>query len=397
MTTGPRGTRHLALGLLLIVAGIFFVFGGLGDRHTALENREAILISNEGGNMEGHTPRGFSGSGTGLFAGDNLNQNFPNTDGVQLFLSFPLEEVKEERIRSAVLFSDNLHIRGNPFENLGSLLVKDTTYETFSSKVWNNEAGDIVCEIEQQADSFVSCDITDHLEYVLLDGREFLQFIVHFEKITDGDGEPDLALFYKSDSNTNEKGLFMLRVNDEQDQGPLLAENISIEIPIVLHRVVDSGDLSTKRSKEDTGALFENVERIWSQGNITFDTEIIDTEISEDIQETIMKGNFGELYALTVNDPLSFHVYFLQNIGGPNGIAFPPLNAVIADKTTVPDYRATAHELGHLLGLSHTDESRGRLLFQGADGELLTAEEIKTARRAAEEFVAEIERRNEQE
>ncbi len=32
-----------------------------------------LQIQNQGGSMEGHTPRGFAGSGTGLFAGDNLN------------------------------------------------------------------------------------------------------------------------------------------------------------------------------------------------------------------------------------------------------------------------------------------------------------------------------------
>ena len=52
--------------------------------------RKVILLQNQGGSMEGHTPRGFRGMGTGLFAGDNLNQRFPDGDGVQLFLTFDL-------------------------------------------------------------------------------------------------------------------------------------------------------------------------------------------------------------------------------------------------------------------------------------------------------------------
>ena len=49
-----------------------------------------LVVTNQGGSLEGHTPRGFAGTGTGLFAGDNLNPAFPEGDGVQFLLTFEL-------------------------------------------------------------------------------------------------------------------------------------------------------------------------------------------------------------------------------------------------------------------------------------------------------------------
>ena len=55
-----------------------------GDRMS-----DPITIQNDGTSaLEGHTPRGFAGSGTGLFVGDNLNPNFPDGEGLQILLSF---------------------------------------------------------------------------------------------------------------------------------------------------------------------------------------------------------------------------------------------------------------------------------------------------------------------
>ena len=58
-----------------------------------------VTLKNHGGATEGHTPRGFSGMGTGLFAGDNLNRNFPEGDGVQIFLSFDLSGLSPGQVQ----------------------------------------------------------------------------------------------------------------------------------------------------------------------------------------------------------------------------------------------------------------------------------------------------------
>lgn len=89
-----------------------------------------LTISNEGGSMEGHTPLGFAGSGTGLFAGDSLNPSFPADDGVQIWLTFAVPAGIAAPSR-AVLSSDELTIDGSPFEDLGVMQAEPVTYDSF--------------------------------------------------------------------------------------------------------------------------------------------------------------------------------------------------------------------------------------------------------------------------
>ena len=66
-----------------------------------------------------------------------------------------------------------------------------------------------------------------------------------------------------------------------------------------------------------------------------------------------------------------------------NGLAIAPSLALVADITTVNDFRATAHEIGHLLGLNHTAPDRGRLLYRGANGTKLNEQEVLISRQRA--------------
>lgn len=393
MTSGPSGKKHLSIGLLLVLAGAFFVFGGLGLGDVENVHEGSLLILNQGDSLEGHTPRGFSGSGTGLFVGDNLNENFPDGDGLRIFLTFNIDKLKNKKVKSAVLISEDVHVEGTPFKDLGTLSLFETTYVEFSSKIWNNEISDNVCSAESIIEGVFSCDITEHIQRISREGKDVAQFIFQFERAGDNDGSKDLALFYKTDSNTNERGIFYIRINDERDIGPTLSFDTPITIPIVLHRVVDSAELNTARSKDEILEVFGETNRIWEQANINFESEVVDTVIGEDILDNIVEGVFERLYVITVNDELSLHMYFFSDIGGANGIAYPPLLSVISDATTVNDYRAVAHEIGHLLGLEHTKKSKNRLLYQGANGEELSESEIKDTREFAEELRKEIDSR----
>ncbi|MFV1991672.1 MAG: hypothetical protein ACC652_13140, partial [Acidimicrobiales bacterium] len=86
-----------------------------------------VRVENRGDSMEGHTPRGFAGMGTGLFVGDNLNASFPDGDGLQMFLTFDLPTGLNAPI-SAKLTSDVLNVSGTPFEDLGELRVASISY-----------------------------------------------------------------------------------------------------------------------------------------------------------------------------------------------------------------------------------------------------------------------------
>jgi len=140
---------------------------------------DSITVSNQGGVLEGHTPTGFAGSGTGLFAGDNLNASFPDGVGVQLFLTFALP--LDVGIGDARIVSDALHISGTPFEDLGPLV----------------------------------CDVSTAVEELVGEGSVTAQFRIRFTRPAGGDGQQDLAMFFRRDSNTNESGIFELEITPD--------------------------------------------------------------------------------------------------------------------------------------------------------------------------------------
>lgn len=385
----------IALGVI----GALFFFRGRENKELPSETRApanissgVIIINNQGGSMEGHTPRGFQGMGTGLFAGDNLNPGFPNNDGVQFFLTFDLGSIPSGasvttrtgfRIASAILRSKSVHPQGSPFEDLGALKAEVVSYDAFSSALWNRQSDGPACTFTVSSDGSVSCTVTDVIQQALDNKLRSLQFRIRFEKASDGDGNPDLALFYTTDSNKNEPGVFQLEVTLTNAPADASTSN-SIHIPVVLHLVENSGSVSTARSRDNVLALFQKSQAIWNQARIIFDVKIEETAFDSNIQKAVEQQNFKNLYAVLPTNDHALHIFFVQTLGGSNGIAIAPSLALIADSTTVNDFRATAHEIGHLLGLPHTEESRNRLLFRGVNGIQLTPEEINLARRGAE-------------
>ena len=96
-----------------------------------------LVIPSQGGQQEGPTPRGFEGFGTGLFAGDNLNPGFPDGDGVQLFLTFSLDEAPTAGVRSATLSTAFASETGTPYVDLGELAAAEVRYDEFGPQFWN--------------------------------------------------------------------------------------------------------------------------------------------------------------------------------------------------------------------------------------------------------------------
>jgi len=179
-----------------------------GPQITVQRSAEPLVVFNEGGTLEGHTPRGFAGTGTGLFVGDNLNPGFPDGDGVQTYMTFDIEG--EGPPGSAILSSDLLNVRGNPFEDLGPLITELVEYDTFGPDLFDLVAvsPSVPCRLVE--DSGVTCDVTSLVSQPLEDGATRIQFRLKFTDAGDSDGEADLAMFFLLDSNTNESGLFRL-------------------------------------------------------------------------------------------------------------------------------------------------------------------------------------------
>jgi len=164
----------------------------------------------------------------------------------------------------------------------------------------------------------------------------------------------------------------------------LAVKNITVRV--VLHPVRVSSSISTSRSDNNIKQLFLKTQKIWNQADITFVFDIQEITVTDNIASQLEQYNFQTLYqTFDVNQDI-IHIFFLRRIGS-NGIAVGPKLAVIADITSVNDFRATAHEIGHLLGLKHTAESVNRLMFQGVNGTDLTEDEIFSARKMANNFV----------
>jgi hypothetical protein len=169
-------------------------------------------ISNEGGSREGHTPRGFAGSGTGLFVGDNLNSGFPDDDGVQLWLSFALP-ADGAPPALAVLSSDVMTSVGNPFDDLGALQAEPVTYDTFGPQLFDLAPDGPAVDCRSIGAQRLECDVTDAVTAALVSGSQSAQFRLRFERVADADGNQDLAFFFLTDSNTNEPGIFHLELS----------------------------------------------------------------------------------------------------------------------------------------------------------------------------------------
>lgn len=169
-----------------------------------------ITISNHGGTLEGHTPTAFPGMGTGLFAGDNLNRSFPEGVGVHLYLTFALPS--ELSVGEAQIISDALHVSGTPFEDLGPLVIEPVTYQTFGPDLFDLEAIGAHTECTVVGDTSITCDVTPALRDAVERGAVTAQFRIRFTHPADSDGNQDLAMFFRADSNSNEPGIFELAI-----------------------------------------------------------------------------------------------------------------------------------------------------------------------------------------
>jgi hypothetical protein len=174
----------------------------------------SYVILNQGGTNEGHTPTAFAGMGTGLFAGDNLNASFPEGVGVQLFLTFDIPA--DINVDSALIRSDALHVAGTPFPDLGPLLVEPIRYSEFGPELFDLEAAGGAATCSVTSDTTIECPVTEAIDNAVGRRDTTAQFRIRFDTEADNDGQQDLAMFFRTSSNTNEAGLFELIIGSTQ-------------------------------------------------------------------------------------------------------------------------------------------------------------------------------------
>ena len=158
----------------------------------------------------------------------------------------------------------------------------------------------------------------------------------------------------------------------------------TLAINIVAHRV-SSGKLQSVRTHADIERVMKAAEKIWEQAGIRFNYEIVDTEFDESTEAAVYRENYRAVYLEDYYREGAINIFFVSALPA-NGIAINPSAAFVNDRTSVNDFRATAHEIGHLLVLEHTSASQTRLLYRGVNGTLLIPAEIDLARTNAAAF-----------
>jgi len=176
-----------------------------------------VTIENQGGRFEGNLPWTTDGAGPGLFAGDNLSPEFPNDEGLAIYLAFSLAEVAQLDaglpIVRATLTSNALQVAGTPFEDLGALSAAPVDYDVFPPTIEEREPTlePVACEMIID-EATLTCDVTEALAAAAASGDDRINLTLKFAEASDGDGEPDIAVFFFTDPNTNDRGIFYLTI-----------------------------------------------------------------------------------------------------------------------------------------------------------------------------------------
>lgn len=161
-----------------------------------------------------------------------------------------------------------------------------------------------------------------------------------------------------------------------------------ITIPIVVY-VLDERNAEDEKSVR---ALLENTSNIWAQAGITLELrELTNLSLSREEKQALLQNPRTIVTALPSYTNQNMNIILTRDLGGLNGVAYGGLNTLsVAEYTSHFDFRTLAHEVGHLLGLSHTQDT-GRLMSQGSFGERLSEEEALTARQRALNLLPQLE------
>ena len=180
--------------------------------------------------------------------------------------------------------------------------------------------------------------------------------------------------------------LLFFRTNTYTTNLPANILSIPVDVYIIKY---ENENLSSSRNEENINEVFDKVNDLWSQANIKVEVNKIEVITIKDSNYYYDLNLFLSYMSETENyDPKKINAYFAKTLHGSNGIAFPGNRIMVADETTVYDFRATSHEIGHVLGLSHVGPV-SRLMARGVNGFNLIEFEIEVARNKALELINE--------
>ena len=187
--------------------------------------------------------------------------------------------------------------------------------------------------------------------------------------------------------------LFYQQTPEDIHQEPIAGtlDASSITLPLNVFILINNESLGSERSEENARNLIENASNIWQQANIELVAGTVATVTATDRQiADFLRSPRSLTNTLNTYDETAINVFFVSSLRGINGVAFSDANTiVVADYTSVYDFRTLAHEVGHIVGLPHVERDRNRLMYRGANGLQLSLQEIMDARTATSRFAIE--------
>ena len=185
------------------------------------------------------------------------------------------------------------------------------------------------------------------------------------------------ALFYKR----TQVGIFQRGLKSVINEKELV-------IPIKVFVFKNDKGFGSSRSSAEIEQMIKNASEIWKQADIKLSLEdVVNVSASRDEMASFLKSPQSFIKTLDGYDYNNINLFLMRSLIGMenvNGVAFPGIRTVaVADFTSVYDFRVFAHEVGHVLGLGHTRNDNGLLMYKGANGFEITKDEALSAHNAA--------------
>ncbi len=160
----------------------------------------------------------------------------------------------------------------------------------------------------------------------------------------------------------------------------MVVDEEEIVVPVSVF-VIRENRFKSARTDEEVDHILENGFRFFEEANISFSTRrIVDLYIESD---NFLTNHSAFLKSVDDYDRQKINIFLTGHLDGNNGIAFMGLNSLaVADYVTAHDYRTLAHEIGHILGLGHSNHPAS-VMYQASYGTRFSLDEIEKMRRYA--------------